>query len=47
MNQKTAKLINKYAKSEEKSPRVARKEYQKLPKNKRFAFKQNVKQLLD
>lgn len=47
MNSKTAKLINKYAKQEKQNPRTARKEYQKMPKNKRFAFKQNVKQLLD
>ena len=47
MNSKTAKLINKYANQEEQSPRTARKEYQKLPKNKRFTFKQNMKQLLD
>lgn len=46
MNAKTAKLLNKYAKSENLKPREVRKEYQNLPKNKRFVFKQNVKSLI-
>lgn len=47
MNQKTAKLLNKYSKSTGANPRFIRKTYLLLPKNKRFEHKQMAQKIID
>ncbi len=46
MRNKVSKLLRKFAQETDAPLKMVKKEYNNLPKNKRFIYKQNIKNLI-